>query len=618
MSLTTIHTIRSYSSYSFLILIASLLFYNCSQDAKHPVESNISNKADHLFHEFHEFKLRINPIEATKGGDPRYNDKIANYISDEYQQELIDRYSFFLNEIEKLKSEVIDPAQLLSLKTMQWDCNIKLEGLKNPLVTVASPMYDLPTFKLMPITQITSLQLYFSQLAAGRSVHPFNTTKDYNDWLVRINEYLKWMDTAIENMRIGMDQEIVLPKVLVERIISQLDPFINSSVEDHLFYSPIKLMPDQFTTIDRDPITDAYKQIIANKVIPKYKELSAFLKIEYLPKARETSGLGALKNGLETYNYLIRLHTSTDLTPDEIFELGKAEVNRISIEMEKVKNQLNFKGDLKSFLDHIRSNPDLMPFSDPQQVIENFNKIHIRMMPQLSNLFNIEPKAGFEVRRTEAFREQSASAEYVPGTKDGSRPGTFYVPIPDVTSHNIFKDEALFLHEAIPGHHFQLSLQQENTDLPDFLHAEGMGVFVEGWALYAESLGEELGLYSNPYQLFGMLSMEMHRAIRLVVDSGIHSKGWTREEAIQYSMNHEADSKSSITAEIERYMATPGQALSYKIGQLKIQELRALSEKTLGDSFDIKEFHSQVLSSGSLPMSLLESKIKNWISSFEN
>jgi uncharacterized protein (DUF885 family) len=276
---------------------------------------------------------------------------------------------------------------------------------------------------------------------------------------------------------------------------------------------------------------------------------------------------------------------------------------------------MGFKGDIKAFFESVRNSPAQMPFTDPQQVIDNFNRIKERINVTLNQVFDLKPKADFVVRRTEAFREASASAEYVPGTKDASRPGIFYVPIPDVTTYNKYSDEALFLHEAIPGHHYQLSLQQENTALPEFLHPESMGVFVEGWALYAESLGTELGLYEDPVQYFGMLSMEMHRAIRLVVDTGIHSKGWTREQAIQYSLDHEAESEDAIIAEIERYMATPGQAVSYKIGQLKIRELRTRAETKLGDKFSIKEFHNQVLNSGSLPLVLLEEKIDKWINS---
>jgi uncharacterized protein (DUF885 family) len=305
------------------------------------------------------------------------------------------------------------------------------------------------------------------------------------------------------------------------------------------------------------------------------------------------------------------------MTPEEIYALGEREVARIGREMEKVKDKVGFQGDLRAFFDHVRTSPEQMPFTEQEQVIRNFEAIYKTMKPNLNRLFDVEPRAGFEVRRMEAFREKSEAAEYVPGSKDGSRPGVFYVPIPDVRHYNKYGDESLFLHEAIPGHHYQLSLQQENQALPEFLHPESMTVFVEGWALYSESLGRELGLYRDSYQYFGMLSGEMHRAIRLVVDTGMHARGWTREQAIQYSLDHEADSEDSITAEIERYMVAPGQALAYKIGQLKIRELRAKTEQVLGADFDVREFHRQVLESGSLPLALLEEKINRWIESAE-
>lgn len=270
---------------------------------------------------------------------------------------------------------------------------------------------------------------------------------------------------------------------------------------------------------------DEFAVMINDKIKPAHAKLVQFMKEEYLPAGKDSHGIDALPNGPETYQYLIKYHTTTNLTPREIFELGKNEVERISGEMEKVKVEVGFEGTLKEFFDRVRNEADLQPFKDPNEVIENFDKIRMKMEPNISNLFKVQPKASFEVRRTEAFREKSASAEYVPGSKDATRPGIFYVPIPDVKAYSTLQDEALFLHEAIPGHHYQLSLQQENTELPEFLHAEGMGVYVEGWALYAESLGKELGLYDNPYQYFGMLSMEMHRAIRLVVDAGIHSQG---------------------------------------------------------------------------------------------
>jgi len=591
-----------------------LLAYGCKEETSKENTSEVISIAT-IFNDYYKFKDRINPIEATKGGNYEYNDFIANYISDNYQKDLKENYTHFLNLLNKYDSKDLSEADLLSMKVMQWDCEVKLEGLNSAIVTIASPIYNLPSFELMPLFQIQSLHLYVAQLAAGGSVHPFNTVEDYDNWLKRVDDYLSFLDTSISMMKEGMSKNIVLPKVLAQKMIPQLNEFISNPVKDHLFYKPILSMPESINKEELHRISAEYSNMITNKLKPKYKELKQFLVNEYLPACRETSGIGALPNGQETYNYLIKLHTTTTMTADEIHELGKSEVARILVEMEDAKNKIGFDGDIKAFFEFVRNSPKQMPFTDPQQVIDNFNSIKERINKTLNQVFELKPKADFIVKRTEAFREASASAEYVPGTKDASRAGIFYVPIPDVKKYNKYSDEALFLHEAIPGHHYQLSLQQENTELPEFLHPESMGVFVEGWALYAESLGTELGLYKDPIQYFGMLSMEMHRAIRLVVDTGIHSKGWTREQAIQYSLDNEAESEESVVAEIERYMATPGQALSYKIGQLKIRELRTKTETKLGDKFRITEFHNQVLNSGSLPLVLLEAKIDNWINS---
>lgn len=570
---------------------------------------------DIVFEAYYGFKKAINPIEATKAGFNSYNDTITNYISDAYQEKLKEKYSGFLDQLDGYDQNMMSKEQWLSLRVMRWDCSIKLQGFENELVTMASPIYDLPSFELMPLLQIQSLHLYVAQLGSGASVQPFKTVQDYANWLNRLEDYVTFLDTCIEKMEEGMAKNVVLPKKITLKMIPQLRAFINTPVSDHLFTSPVRNFPEDFDEVDKTKIEKVYHTFVSEQLIPKYKTLDLFLRETYLPACRETSGLLALPNGKETYDYLIKLHTTTNMNADEIHELGKSEVQRILGEMEKVKKEIGFKGNLKAFFNHVRQRKDQMPFSEPEEVIANFNDIQKRMEPRLKELFDIKPKAGFKVKRTEAFREASASAEYVPGSKDASRPGTFYIPIPNVETYNKFADEALFLHEAIPGHHFQLSLQQENTNLPEFLHPESMGVFVEGWALYAESLGQELGLYEDPFQYFGMLSMEMHRAIRLVVDTGIHAKGWTREEAIQYSLDNEAESEAGIIAEIERYMATPGQALSYKVGQLKIRELRTKAENELGEAFDIKEFHNQVLNSGSLALILLEEKLDGWIAS---
>tara|TARA_B110000438_G_scaffold97070_1_gene96173 strand:+ start:8380 stop:10239 length:1860 start_codon:yes stop_codon:yes gene_type:complete len=597
----------------FIKYLVPLLFINISCQ-----KSNFSNNKneltiDSIFKSYYDFKLHINPIEATKSGDYKYNDKIENYISKEYQDNLIYRYKGYLNLLNQYDSLDVTPEQWISIQVMKWDCTIKKEGLENNLITMSSPVYDLPSFELMPLIQVQSLHLYFAQLATGKSVHPFNNIRDYEDWILRVDDYLPFLDTCISKMRKGIAEGIVLPKSLTRKMIPQLDEFISNSVEQHLFYSPILSMPDSFNKIDKEYLESSYRDMITNKIKPKYIELRNFLIDEYLPECRESSGIGSLPNGLETYKYLMKLHTTTNMTIDEIHDLGKAEVKRITKEMIIIKDNIGFKGDINMFFDFIRNDTNQMPFDYPIEVLNNFNKIKKRVELSIQTLFNLNPLADFEVRRTEAFREASASAEYVPGSKDATRSGIFYVPIIDAKLYNKFTDEALFLHEAIPGHHFQLSLQQENNNLPEFLHPESIGVFVEGWALYSESLGKELGLYLDPFQYFGMLSMEIHRAIRLVVDTGIHGKGWTREEAIKYSLDHEAESEKSIIAEVERYMATPGQALSYKIGQLKIRELRTKAEKILDDKFDIKLFHDQILNSGSLPLILLEKKVNAWI-----
>jgi len=411
-----------------------------------------------------------------------------------------------------------------------------------------------------------------------------------------------------------MEKGVVLPKALTLKVIPQFAEMPTPNIEDNLFYSSIKLMPTTFSEEVKKDLTEKYTTIINQKLVPQYKKMADFLTNEYLPASRTTSGIGSFAFGKELYALYATQWTTTEMSPEEIHNLGLKEVARINIEMEKIKSQVGFIGTLAAFFEEVRNKPELKPFKKPEEVIANFEKIYARVKPNVDKLFSIQPKTKFEIRRTEAFREKTASAGYSPGSGDGSRPGIFYVPIPEVNNYNTYRDEDLFLHEAIPGHHFQIALQQESTTLPDFRKYNWFGAYGEGWALYTESLGRELGMYQDPYQYIGMLDSEMHRAIRLVVDTGIHSKNWTREQAIQYSLDNEAKSKDDIIPEIERYMARPGQALSYKIGQLKIMELRKKAETKMGAKFDIKKFHEKVLESGVMPLALLEKKIDNWIS----
>ena len=580
-----------------LLIVFLIIFSSCQTD------NEVSLQINKVFEKYYQENLTLYPLKATSQGDVRYNDFLPNNLTDEFRNNEKVFYSNYLDQLNKFDDNNLNEQDLLSKKVLLWECNRNLDRLSfNEQFT--------------PLNQMWTLQLDIGQYAAGLSAQPFKTVKDYNNWLSRIDDYLNWLKTAENRMREGMVNGYVLPKSLIKKVIPQLKTILNSNLEQNLFYSPARQFPNSFNESEKSILAEKYKIMVLKKIIPAYQKLHDFMKNEYLNNGRDSSGIDVFEDGLSYYEYSIKLYTTTDMSSDEIHNIGLKEVAKISSEMELIKEKVGFNGDLKSFFNYVRELDQLIPFNNPNQVIENFNKIHKKMMPQVNSLFGLQPKTPFEVRRTESFREASASAEYNPGSLDGTRPGIFYVPIPDVSKYNFFSDEDLFLHEAIPGHHFQISLQQENTSLPSFRKSLWYSAYGEGWALYSESLGKELGLYDDPYQYFGMLSAEMHRAIRLVVDTGIHTKGWSREKAIQYSLENEAESEASITSEIERYMANPGQALSYKIGQLKIRELRSKAENNLGDKFDIKVFHEKILESGCIPLKLLEEKIEMWIESF--
>jgi len=421
-----------------------------------------------------------------------------------------------------------------------------------------------------------------------------------------------WTDTAIANMRKGIAAGWVLPRTLVVKVLPQLKDIMDKKDTASIFYSPVKKLSDSFSQGDKDRLIAAYKQMIDSIVVPSYAKLYNFFETEYLPKARSTSGINALPGGDAYYRYCIKYWTTTDLTPDSIYNLGVSQVAMMQAEMNKIKDETGYKGDLKSFFEYLNKDKKFYPFTTPKQVLDSFWAIKKLEDPQLKRLFNHTPKSPFTIRQTEAFRAASASAEYNPPSEDGSRPGIFYVPILDPTKYNAVGMTTLFLHEAIPGHHYQISIQQENKNLPAFRRFLWYGAYGEGWALYSESLGKELGVYNDPYQYFGHLSDGIHRAIRLVVDIGIHYKGMSREDAVKYMMANERISEQEATSEIERYMAIPGQALSYKIGQLAIRAERTMYEKQLGSKFNIASFHDEVLKDGVLPLSVLHEKMADW------
>ncbi|MGV3586812.1 MAG: DUF885 domain-containing protein [Adhaeribacter sp.] len=585
-------------------LLTLLVLLGCNQSGKESAAA-AEQKLSSVLDNYYEERLVLFPLEATAIADNRYNDQLPNDISEAHRAKVRSMYQKYLDQLGQIDTAALNEQEKLSYAIFKLDMQTALEGLK---------FND----HLLPVNQFWGLPLTMGQLGSGASIQPFKTVKDYDNFLGRINGFQVWADTAIANMRRGMASGMVLPKPLTKKILPQFAALIVTDPQKSIFYAPIRNMPKDFPAAEQDRLTEAYSLAIMEKLVPAYKKMHAFLQTEYLPKSRTTTGIAAVPQGKEYYNLLVRFWTTTNKTPEEIFQTGQQEVKRIRAEMEKVKTQVGFKGDLKAFFEHVKTDPKFMPYQTDEEVLNGYGAIHNRMEPQLKKLFGQVPKSKFEVRQTEEFREASASAEYTPPAPDGSRPGIFYVPILDPKKYNSSRMETLFLHEAIPGHHYQISLQYENEALPKFRRFGWYGAYGEGWALYTESLGQELGLYTDPYQYFGHLGAEMHRAIRLVVDAGMHAKGWSREQAIQYSLENEALSEDDIIAEIERYMAIPGQALSYKTGALKIRELRQTAEKSLGSSFSLSAFHDEILKDGGMPLAVLEAKLNKWVTKQQN
>lgn len=580
--------------------VAAVLIISCNNTSRKDTNVGGASQAlAKLFDNYWEEHLQLFPLEATAIGDPRYNDKLTITIAQSFRDSLGHFYFRYLTEISKIDSNSLTSAERISIDLFKYEMQMGIEGLEYPT-------------HYLPINQFWAFTLDLPQLGSGKGNQPFKTVKDYDDFLKRLSVFPAWADTAIYNMRKGMDTGWVLPQKLVVKVLPQLKAIVVKDPKQSIFYGPITDMPGSFSSADKERLTVAYAKVIDSVVSPTYARLHDFFEKEYLPKARSTSGISAVQGGDKYYAYCSRYWTTTSLSPDSIYHLGLKEVERLTSEMNRIKDETGFKGDLHAFFEYLNKDRRFFPFSKPEQVLDSFWAIKKQEDPQLKRLFNYVPKAGFTIRQTEAFRAASASPEYNPGSEDGTRPGIFYVPIIDPKKFNGVGMETLFLHEAIPGHHYQGALQQENKGIPKFRRFLWYGAYGEGWALYSESLGKELGLYNNPYQYFGHLSDAIHRAIRLVVDVGIHYKGMTREEAIKYMMEHERTSEEEATAEIERYMAIPGQALSYKIGAYTIRAERTKYEQALGKNFNVASFHDEVLSDGCVPLRVLQDKLAEW------
>ena len=559
-----------------------------------------AQQLNRLYDEYWEETLKLSPLQATFQGDPRYNDQLPNFLTEDYRKQSHDFTVRWLKRI-----EAVGPAGLSGQDRLSYDIFVK--NAKDSLEGEQFPGY------LMPMNQFTNLAGFAAQLGSGTGAQPFKTVKDYDDWRARGGKMPAIFDQAIVNMREGMRTGVVQPKVLMVKVLPQFDALINDDPEKTLFWGPIRNLPASFSAADKARITAEYRTMIAQEIMPAFKRMRDFIAKDYLPACRDSAGMEGLPNGKAWYAFNAYQSMSIRRSPEEVHKIGLSEVARIHGEMRKVMAEVGFKGTLQEFFQYLNTDKKF-DFASEDALLAHYRSIEAKLEPGLKREFRLMPKAGFEIRPVEAFRAQSAAGgEYQSPSEDGSRPGIFYVNTYDLPSRKTWDSEDLFLHEAKPGHHFQIAIQQELTGIPKFRRFGGETAFAEGWGLYSETIGKELGMLDDPYMYVGMLQNELWRAIRLVVDTGFHSKGWTRDQVIAYMRENSAVSEVDAVAEAERYMAIPGQALAYKTGQMKITELRARAEKALGDRFDIRAFHDEILGDGAVPLDILDAKVDRWI-----
>lgn len=580
-------------------LAASLLLAAACAGA--PRAPAAPGRLDALLDRYWEDVLVLDPIQATAIGDDRYDDQLPDFLSAEWRGRRKAHVERYRAELSRLDRARLSGQDRLSHDVLDRDLALQLEGLRHP-------------GWMIPVHQFGDGFTFLAMLASGNGIQPFRTPKDYDAFHARLGRALPVFDSAVANMREGIRAGVVQPRVVIERSLAQLDAIAAADApERSVLWGAVAKMPETFPAAERERITAAYRARVGEEILPAYRRLRDFLREEYLPRTRETVGLAALPGGREWYAYEVRAATTTDLSPERIHAVGLEEVARIRAQMDEVRRAVGFPGDLGAFFAHLREEPRYY-FADPAALLDGYRDLQRRVNAALPRLFDVFPRADYEVREIEAFRAKSmAGAQYQPGTPDGRRPGVFYVNTSNLRAQPIFGMETLSLHEASPGHHFQISIAQEVTGLPKFRRFGGYVAYVEGWALYAESIGKELGFFADPLQWYGRLSDELLRAMRLVVDTGIHARGWTREGAIRYMLETSSMAESDVVAEVERYVAVPGQALGYKVGQLAITSLRREAEAALGARFDVKAFHREVLVDGALPLDVLEAKVHAWI-----
>jgi uncharacterized protein (DUF885 family) len=605
----------SMKSPKWLLLVSAALVAAAAPAAAALAQSNIaeastdastaeSQKLKALFAADDEAQLKRNPLGAIFRGDMRYADRLGDFISDEY----------FANERKAAEENLtalsgIDRAKLNATDQIAYD--VFKQNQNDALKGLSKEIMDLTVVR--PVNHFFGFHTFYPTFASGKGAAPFKTVADYENNLKRHKDYIVLTDRSIDRFRQGMASGVFETKMTITNVVDQLNTQLAQKTEESPYYGPVLQFPADFSEADKTRLTAEYREVIEKGLYPANARLRDFLRDSYLPLAREQVGLSAMKGGEGLYQYLIEQTTTLPMKADEIHQLGLSEVARIKTGMEAVKKEVGFKGTLPEFFEHLRTDPKFKP-SSREGLTQAYYDIGKKVDAVIAQQFRVIPKAPLEIKPYEEFREKyEAGGSYQNGTPDGKRPGTFYFNAYDLPSRTTPGITTLYLHEGAPGHHFQIMLAQENTALPAFMRFGGNTAYVEGWALYSETLGYDMGLFKDPYQRFGTLSDEMLRAMRLVVDTGLHSKGWTREQAIDYMLANSDMGKTDATAEVERYIAIPSQALAYKIGALTIQRLKKKAQDAMGKKFDVREFHNQVLNTGALPLSVLEKKIDDWI-----
>ncbi|MDP7324734.1 MAG: DUF885 domain-containing protein [Qipengyuania citrea] len=597
------HALASGAALSLVLAANSAIARDHHAATEAASEMSEHDKLFALFADADERSLKLNPVGALFRGDMRYADRLGDYLTDEYLAASKADNAENLAKLAEIDRSKLSPTDQLAYDVFAYNQQREREGYA-PAILAAS--------EVRPVNHFSGFHTFYPNFASGQSAAPFKTVEDYENNLKRHEDYIAITDRAIGKFREGMETGVYETKLTIGNVVSQLDTQLAMPVEESPFFMPVKNFPEEFSAEEKARLTAEYTAA-TEEIYAAHERMRDFLRDEYMAVARDSVGLSQMKGGAELYRHMVEGTTTLPLEPDYLHELGLSEVARIKNGLEQIKQEVGFEGTLNEFFDYVRTDEQFKPESR-EALTQSYYDIGEQVDEKIGEFFSLVPKTPLEIKPYEEYREKfEAGGSYNSGAPDGSRPGTFYFNAYDLPSRLTTGNVTLYLHEGAPGHHFQISLAQENTDLPAFMRFGGNTAYVEGWALYSETLGYEMGFFDDPWNRYGTLQDEQLRAMRLVVDTGLHAKGWTREQAIDFMLENSGMTRTEVVAEVGRYIAIPSQALAYKVGAIKIQELRKRAEDQLGEDFDIREFHAEVLDTGSLPMPVLENKIDRWI-----